>query len=155
MAKRKCQCHGTSGMCILKTCVGRLPTLREVATTIKYLYKLAYKGSVDENGILTPVENTVNLADMLVYLSESPDYCKRNKSYNSQGTLGRVCRVPYRSSTRGSKGHCKELCFNCGYTIKYEIRPKKVRCNCRFRWCCEVKCDTCHEDEDVLVCHNR
>ena len=155
MAKRKCKCFGASGMCILKSCAGALPTLREVATTIRYLYKLAYKGVITENGFLKPIKNTIDLADMLVYLSDSPDYCQRNKSYGSQGTLGRVCRIPHRGSTRGSRDHCKELCYSCGYTIKYELRPKKVKCNCRFRWCCEVVCDTCHEAEDVLVCKKR
>ena len=153
MARRQCRCQGTSGNCIMKTCNGRLPTLREVGTTIKYLYKLAYKGIYNKRDELKPIMSNTDLADMLVYLSDSPDYCKRDKTYNSFGTRGRVCRVPHRNSTRASKGHCEKLCYSCGYTIKYEVRPKKVRCNCKFRWCCEVKCDTCYEKEDVLVCN--
>lgn len=155
MAQRNCKCHGKSGTCALKTCSGRLPTLREVGTTLKYLYKLAYKGSIDRNGMLKTARDNVDLADMLVYLSDSPDYCKKNQTHGSEGTLGRVCRVPYREGTRGSKGHCNELCYSCGYTIKYQVRSRKVRCNCKFRWCCEVKCQTCYEEEDVLVCHSK
>ncbi|XP_065058880.1 protein Wnt-8-like [Rhopilema esculentum] len=155
MAKRFCRCHGTSGMCSLKTCAGHLPTLKQVGTTIRYLYKLAYKGKVVKNFMLRPTvsRNAVDLTDVLVYLSESPDYCKVNQSHGSQGTIGRACRIPVRDSTRGSKGHCNELCYSCGFSIRYEVRPKKVRCNCKFRWCCEVRCETCRYDEDVLVCH--
>lgn len=158
MAKRRCRCHGTSGMCALQTCAGSLPTLKDVGTTLRYLYELAHKGVVHKHKELrlSGKVDAIELGDVLVYLSKSPDYCKRNTSYGLQGTLGRVCRVPHRGSTRGSmKGHCNTLCFSCGYTIKYEVKPRKVRCNCKFKWCCHVKCERCLQGEDVLVCHKR
>ncbi len=157
MAKRSCKCHGASGMCMLKTCAGVLPTLKEIGTTLKFLHTLSHKGRVDNNKVLKPGKENrpVNLSDMLIHLTDSTDYCTKNKSYGSQGTLGRVCQVPLQSAKKASMGHCNKLCFSCGYTTKCAFRHKKVRCNCKFRWCCLVDCQTCKQKQGVVVCANK
>eukprot|EP00794_Sanderia_malayensis_P007307 gene7307-8124_t len=128
MVKRTCKCHGASGMCMLKTCAGILPSLNEIGTTLKFLYTLSHKGRVDKNKVLKPgnEDRPVNLADMLIHLTDSTDYCKKNKSYGSLGTLGRTCQAPLKSGTKeASPGHCNTLCHKCGYTTKYTLRRKR------------------------------
>lgn len=157
MATRNCKCHGTSGMCVLKTCAGLLPSLKEVGTTLKFLYKLSHKGRVDSSNTLKPINKNrpVDLSDMLIYLTDSVDYCKRNKSFGSQGTLGRVCSIPLPGAKTASGGHCAKLCSSCGYKATHSFRFKKVRCSCKFRWCCQVDCETCKQKQHVLVCSNK
>lgn len=87
----------------------------------------------------------VPTASDLVYLDESPDYCVRNENVGILGTSGRVCN----RTSHGLDG-CKLLCCGRGYnTIKTTV---KERCQCTFKWCCEVKCKTCIKPVDVHTC---
>lgn len=107
----------------------------------------------------------VPTATDLVYLDESPDWCRNTKqlqwpgkqtieyiylsdvvewnfacvysfSHLFTGTHNRVCN----KSSSGLDG-CAILCCGRGYNTKKII--VKERCNCKFHWCCHVKCDTC------------
>lgn len=57
-------------------------------------------------------------------------------SSNVTGTHNRVCN----KSSSGLDG-CAILCCGRGYNTKKIV--VKERCNCKFHWCCHVKCDTC------------
>lgn len=112
-------------------------------------------------------------ASDLVYLDESPDWCRNNRqlqwpgmwfmqkyflssmdflhfsdvphskitiSQNAilhfTGTHNRVCN----KTSTGLDG-CAILCCGRGYNTKKIV--VKERCNCKFQWCCQVKCETC------------
>ena len=63
----------------------------------------------------------------------------------SVGTVGRVCNT----SSLGSDG-CDIMCCGRGYDTK---RVKvEYKCECKFHWCCEVKCQDCEKWEDVHTC---
>merc|ERR1712122_158324 len=107
--------------------------------------------------------DTIPTANDLVYLSQSPDYCRANATIGTLGTRGRTCQGPnemkkikrYGLPNRddGKKleirdwdeeGSCGVMCCNRGYeTI---IMTVKERCNCKFHWCCYVECQTCEKD---------
>lgn len=83
--------------------------------------------------------------DDLVFLEESPDYCVPNSNTGSLGTTGRAC-----NKTTLGHGSCGILCCGRGFnTIQVE---EEYRCQCKFHWCCYVKCNTCRRTVDKHVC---
>lgn len=82
----------------------------------------------------------------LVYLDDSPNYCDRNLRLGSLGTTGRPCNLTARADLNG----CDFLCCKRGYNTHEYIRETK--CRCKFKWCCEVQCDTCRERIEQYTC---
>ena len=82
----------------------------------------------------------------LVYLTESPDYCKSNSSIDVQGTLNRECN-------HHSDDSCKKLCSSCGYRKHSFVKTvENMQCNCKFRWCCTVVCEKCESKQISSKC---
>lgn len=100
----------------------------------------------------------------LIYLDESPDWCRTNRllqwagksiecslfvrklmKFFSSGTHGRVCN----KSSSGLDG-CGILCCGRGYNTKNIV--VRERCNCKFHWCCQVKCDVCTKVLEEHTC---
>lgn len=52
------------------------------------------------------------------------------------GTHGRIC-----NKTSSGLDGCGILCCGRGYNTKNIV--VRERCNCKFHWCCQVKCDVC------------
>lgn len=79
----------------------------------------------------------------LVYISDSPNYCKPDTILGITGTLNRECE----------RNSCTKLCSNCGHR-KHSVVRKVVnnKCNCKFHWCCKVTCSTCVEKKLVTKC---
>lgn len=61
------------------------------------------------------------------------------------GTHGRVC-----SKTSTGLDSCSILCCGRGYNTKKIV--VKERCNCKFHWCCQVKCDVCIKTIEEYTC---
>ncbi|TPP65483.1 Protein Wnt [Fasciola gigantica] len=75
----------------------------------------------------------------LVYLEESPNYCRHDPSIGHLGIAGRLCNA----SSSDAPNSCNRLCCDRGYdTFEYESERK---CDCKFFWCCEVRCKVCRE----------
>ena len=84
----------------------------------------------------------------LVY-TERLNYCISKKNLGIPGTQGRVCINKPPKAGNGMTS-CKILCCERGYLpIK---RKTKVRCNCKFLWCCRVTCDLCEQVIDEYIC---
>ncbi|ESN97651.1 hypothetical protein HELRODRAFT_85162, partial [Helobdella robusta] len=87
--------------------------------------------------------------DELIFSTISPDYCSPDVSVGSVGTEGRVCDV----DSTGTKG-CRSMCCGRGYTV--EVQEVKYRlvdwCECKYHWCCYVKCRTCLKSIQVYRC---
>lgn len=81
----------------------------------------------------------------LVYLENSPNYCEKEKSVGSLGTVGREC-----NRTSSDIDGCDLLCCGRGYNTHQYMRT--WQCNCKFHWCCYVNCDTCREKTENYVC---
>lgn len=83
--------------------------------------------------------------DDLIYIHSSPNFCDTNPLLRTPGTSGRVCNI----TSSGIDG-CDILCCGRGYNV--QVVTETVKCNCRFFWCCHVKCDTCKNTREVYTC---
>ncbi|CAJ0933223.1 unnamed protein product, partial [Mesorhabditis belari] len=162
--KPKCKCHGVSGACNLKTCWMQLPAIRDIGQHLLDKYRTAKRVQINNRGNLQLLANgneyPVNrIAGKngserkargvpptdLVFMDDSPDYCRYDRSLGTVGTEGRHCK-------RGSSGAegCDALCCGRGYnTLTLETTAK---CKCKFEWCCKVVCQTCVNSTRVDIC---
>ena len=81
----------------------------------------------------------------LIFYERSPNYCESDPDLAVWGTRGRVC-----NSTSADIDNCETMCCGRGYAT-LEV-TKVERCNCKFHWCCYVKCDTCESVAWLTVC---
>jgi wingless-type MMTV integration site family protein 6 len=144
-----CKCHGLSGSCTLRTCWRKMPTPRTVSAILKQRFDGAVKVTIFNDGkTLLPIgEQSIKppTPEDLVYSMPSPDYCEPNKSLGSLGTARREC-----DPDSLGVGGCDQLCCDRGYTTeKIQVTEN---CNCRFRWCCEVICQTCRVTKYIHRC---
>ncbi|KAF6033075.1 hypothetical protein EB796_008656 [Bugula neritina] len=141
--KTECKCHGVSGSCEVKTCWRSLPSFKQVGQILKQSFdgatevKSKKKSQVGRMQLipssrkLKPFE-----VDDLVYLKDSPDFCEKNSTLGSLGTHGREC-----NKTSKNIDGCDLMC--CGRGYRTIIEHVTDRCNCKFYWCCFVKCEEC------------
>ena len=99
--------------------------------------------------------------DALLYISKSPNFCEKDDRRGILGTSGRKCKI----DSNGADG-CREMCCGRGYYVENQKVmyfffyfketdnqiKKLTTCNCKFEWCCEVKCDTCEENIKQAYC---
>ena len=158
----ECKCHGVSEACTVRTCWKRLPDFRRIGDVLKSKFDSASMvefeqnsnrndhNSNNKNGKLAfrPTNKLLKApttAD-LVYYEESPDFCERNPETGSLGTARRECN----NTSMGTDG-CDLMCCGRGYTTtENEIEEL---CNCRFFWCCKVKCESCMNRQIVHRCN--
>lgn len=146
--KTECKCHGLSGSCTVRTCWRKMPSFREVGNRLKESFDGAAKviPSNDGHSFITegPTIKPPGRFD-LIYSEDSPDFCKLNRKTGSLGTTDRQCNA----TSPGIEG-CELLCCGRGYDTR--IIKEKINCQCRFRWCCEVTCNTCLVKKTVNTC---
>ncbi|KAK2721226.1 protein Wnt-1-like [Artemia franciscana] len=143
-----CKCHGVSGSCTVKVCWRKLQALHRAAKTLMERYEGATKVKINKKrkwrvageGIRKPTKKD------LLYVNDSPDYCEADESLELPGTRGRECN---RTSV-GIDG-CLLLC--CGRGYRTIVRMEEEKCNCRFEWCCKVKCEKCIVRRDIYICN--
>ncbi|XP_059611738.1 protein Wnt-5 [Phlebotomus argentipes] len=142
-----CKCHGVSGSCSLITCWQQLSSMREIGNYLREKYDEATRVKMNKRGRLQVHDSRfkVPTALDLVYLDESPDWCRNSKQLQWQGTHGRVC-----NKTSSGLDSCSILCCGRGYNTKKIV--VRERCNCKFQWCCHVKCDVCVKVIEEFTC---
>ncbi|XP_072027500.1 protein Wnt-7b-like isoform X3 [Amphiura filiformis] len=152
----ECKCHGVSGSCTMKTCWTTLPSFRMVGDLLKAKYDSPLevepvRARRTRQPAFLKVKDTKSDAftkprsSNLVFLQKSPNYCDFNPISGSMGTVGRFCN---RTST-GTDG-CDLMCCGRGYnTHQY---TKIWQCNCKFHWCCYVRCSQCSEQTEEYTC---
>ena len=148
--KVQCKCHGVSGSCELKTCWRAMPTFREVGLLLKEKFDGATEVQQKRAGsrrklVPTNTQFKPHTLSDLVYLEASPDFCEYDVKTGSLGTQGRLCN----KSSRAIDG-CELMCCGRGYNT----RRKTVieRCQCKFHWCCYVKCQKCQREVEEHYC---
>jgi len=148
----ECRCHGVSGSCAVKTCWRSLAPFQRVGA----LLKERFEASVEVRQRLAAgglkVRRKDKLArqvpvarDALVHLHKSPNYCVADAQRGILGTRGRHCS----RSSRGPDG-CNLLCCGRGYNTRL-VRHVE-RCDCKFVWCCYVRCRRCESMNDMHTC---
>ena len=140
-----CGCTGVSGSCATRVCQRIMPPFKDVGEHIKKLYHSAVKMSTSRRGRKQIREATISKARQLFYLEKSPNFCYPNKMKGVLGTSGRVCNI-----TSTNMDSCRLLCCGQGYNI--QIRRNVKKCNCKFKWCCNVDCNICESLEQVHTC---
>lgn len=134
-----CKCHGVSGSCSVITCWQQLTSIKDIAEYLKEKYDSSTQVRMNQRKKLQvrDYRRTIPNAEDLVYIENSPDWC-RTKNNWWKGTQGRVCN-------RNSKG--PDSCFGnnicCGRGFNTRKLVVREKCNCKFHWCCTVKCRTC------------
>ncbi|XP_031641034.1 protein Wnt-2 isoform X1 [Contarinia nasturtii] len=171
LLRTDCKCHGVSGSCAMKTCWKSLPPFRVIGDVLMKRYHKAKSveavidrhatrasGLHNENNLSLVIkrDRTTSLHGNrrkfetpkrleLVHLDPSPQYCERNLSTGSLGTVDRPCNL-----TAHGLNSCDLLCCGRGHNIHQFNR--KWQCRCKFKWCCEVQCDICHERIEQYTC---
>ncbi|XP_046661333.1 protein Wnt-7b [Homalodisca vitripennis] len=150
----ECKCHGVSGSCSMKTCWKTLPPFRVIGDNLMRKYwrarpvvampspkglALSVRRGRAAQGVTTPKKSD------LVFLEPSPNYCEKDLSAGSLGTVGRLCN----RTSKGTDG-CDLMCCGRGYNTHQFT--KVSQCHCKFHWCCYVKCDTCSERTEQYSC---
>ncbi|XP_037866642.1 protein Wnt-6 [Bombyx mori] len=146
--KIECKCHGLSGSCTLRTCWWRMPTFREVGDRLRDRFEGAAKVIASNDGdSFMPESPSIKKPGKkdIIYSEESPDFCAPNLKTGSLGTQGRQCNI----SSAGTDG-CDQMCCRRGY-VETTINETE-NCNCQFKWCCEVICETCNVKRNIQTC---
>ncbi|XP_075236473.1 protein Wnt-11b-2-like [Lycorma delicatula] len=148
-----CQCHGISGSCSVRTCWKALPNVFNDNVLLNTL-TLKYRNAVEmfQSHQHNQINNKTNVRNNIIYFTKSPDYCTKDLRTGSQGTIGRQCNdsaIPSSLSLM-SQNSCTNMCCGRGY-ISY-INQYQERCNCKYYWCCYVKCKTCHVNVKINKC---
>nr|XP_033815626.1 protein Wnt-16 [Geotrypetes seraphini] len=144
-----CRCHGVSGSCAVKTCWKTMSSFEKVGSFLKDKYensvhvldrlkKKVRRKEKDQRKIPVHKED-------LIYMHSSPNYCMRDQKLAVPGTHGRVC-----NRTSDGPDGCNLLCCGRGYNT-HVVRHVQ-RCECKFVWCCYVRCRQCESVTDVHTC---
>ncbi|MEQ2187651.1 Protein Wnt-8b [Goodea atripinnis] len=157
--QKTCKCHGVSGSCTTQTCWLQLPEFREVGNYLKEKYHRALKvdllrgagNSAASRGAIAETFNSISRKE-LVHLEESPDYCLENRTLGLPGTEGRECLKKGKNLNKWEKRSCKRLCGECGLAVEERKAEMVSSCNCKFHWCCAVKCDQCRKTVTKYFC---
>ncbi|XP_069159423.1 protein Wnt-8b isoform X2 [Procambarus clarkii] len=162
--RQSCKCHGVSGSCTTQTCWLRLVSFTSVGSALKKWYRRALKLK-DSNALTaatssleeTPQSQGMSIPNIdprrLVYLADSPDYCLPNHTEGWAGTAGRQCsRERGKNVTLEERRSCRRLCRECGRPVTKAVSTVTTSCNCSFRWCCEVQCESCVNSVIKFTC---
>ncbi|CAL8262724.1 unnamed protein product [Lota lota] len=163
--KRACKCHGVSGSCSVQTCWMQLPDFRSVGSYLKVKHEQAKKlqmdkrrmragNSADNRGALIDAFSGIRRTE-LIYLEDSPNYCSKNQSLGLHGTEGRECVKGNKNMTQWERRSCRRLCHECGLRVVEKRVEIVSSCNCKFHWCCTVKCERCTQTVTKYYCARR
>ncbi|CAB4005228.1 Wnt-1-like isoform X1 [Paramuricea clavata] len=147
--KKVCKCHGSSSSCTMKTCMKKLETFNKVGQVLYEKYTTAIRVIYHNGSLRDEANKTVTKKKTkLIYYTPSPDYCHANRTLKIAGVEGRVCEA----ATNSDFKKCRKLCEDCGLKMKLQAVTRKVKCNCKFVWCCFVKCDECKKQVFTATC---
>ncbi|KAM8848650.1 protein Wnt-8a-like [Synchiropus picturatus] len=161
--RKACKCHGVSGSCSIQTCWMQLADFREVGNYLKIKYAQAKKMETDKKPIraANSADNRGAIAirgiprTELIYLEDSPNYCIKNQSMGYMGTEGRECVKGGKRIPEKERKSCRKLCHDCGLKVVEKRIQVVSSCNCKFHWCCTVKCDKCTQVVTKYYCARR
>ncbi|XP_072038870.1 protein Wnt-16-like [Amphiura filiformis] len=144
-----CRCHGVSGSCTVKSCWKTMPSFLQVGDYLKTRYQQSVEVLNRPKKKLRRRDKRMRKVsipdDDLVHVDSSPNYCRSDPEKGILGTVGREC-----NRTSDASDSCDLLCCGRGYNTM-EVRQVD-RCDCKFFWCCEVRCKTCETVRDMHTC---
>ena len=150
--EKVCKCVGISGSCDTQCCYKILRPLRVSIDWLQNQYISAKKVKPSSrpkrdgtSDLVTAIGAQTPAKTDLIYLVESPSYCRFNNNTMSLGTTDRIC-----NSTSLGNDNCNIMC--CGRGFSNHLVEEDKYCNCKFNWCCEVKCDKCRRKRTYQKC---
>ncbi|XP_023340634.1 protein Wnt-8-like [Eurytemora carolleeae] len=168
--RRVCKCHGVSGSCAVQTCWKSVGDFNSVGRYLRRRHKDAVHVGTGGSGLTTLSDPSLNKIIFsrasrdrrtvpaikkrkLVFLQPSPNYCIANPALRVPGVKGRVCSVSpeSKSKTKDIK-KCSDVCTGCGLDARKEVKLVSTSCNCKFEWCCNLKCETCTREQITITC---
>ncbi|XP_041364326.1 protein Wnt-8b-like [Gigantopelta aegis] len=160
MLQVSCKCHGVSGSCSIRTCWRKLSDFRSSGNFLKKRYNKSVR-VITGNKENKPVGELrmfimarVSSKD-LAYVDKSPSYCTASTAMGTRGTEGRHCSRPRRGLrvAKSEKVSCRRLCSQCGFVVRKYTVETSSSCNCKFYWCCSVRCKQCNTIVQKYYCH--
>lgn len=154
---KSCKCHGISGSCTVRVCWRTMPKMTQLSSELRKKFDYAVKVKLNKNknkltrisrgrrGKKRQTNSRRPSPSSLVYVDNSPDFCKQDPRFGILGTRGRTC-----NKTSGGPDSCSHMCCGRGYNSVNRI--KDVKCNCSFIWCCHVRCDWCKKEWVEQTC---
>uniref|UniRef100_A0A8C2Y9B8 Protein Wnt n=1 Tax=Coturnix japonica TaxID=93934 RepID=A0A8C2Y9B8_COTJA len=144
-----CRCHGVSGSCAVKTCWKTMSSFEKIGRFLKDKYENSIQVSDKMKKKLRRKEKSQRKIPIqkedLLYVNKSPNYCVEDQKLGIPGTQGREC-----NRTSDGPDGCNLLCCGRGYNT-HVVRHVE-RCECKFVWCCYVRCRRCETMTDVHTC---
>ncbi|KAM4678422.1 protein Wnt-16 [Discoglossus pictus] len=144
-----CRCHGVSGSCAVKTCWKSMSSFEKIGNYLKDKYENSIQISDRLKRKVRRKEKNYRKIPLrkeeLVYSNRSPNYCVEDRKLGISGTHGREC-----NRTSDGPDGCNLLCCGRGYNT-HVVRHVE-RCECKFVWCCYVRCRRCESMTDVHTC---
>lgn len=125
-----------------------MPSFQEVGSRLLDRYDGASKVITRNDGGGYIPENPSHKKptnDDLVYIEDSPDFCRLNKTLGTLGTHGREC-----NKSSPDEFGCDIMCCHRGYDTK--VIEVTTKCKCVFQWCCNVTCQQCVEQKEMFSC---
>jgi hypothetical protein len=165
--KQICKCHGVSGSCSIKVCWKIMPEFRVIGDELMNKYALAARIDTKKPRerikklreiVLSRYSRNLNtkpnLKDDLVFISKSPNFCRKNLVHGVIGTNKRLCSSMNSTQLNLSdqaRESCEYLC--CGRGFHTQIVEVEEECECQFQWCCSVKCKKCKKKMIQYFCN--
>ncbi|XP_008313492.1 protein Wnt-16 [Cynoglossus semilaevis] len=142
-----CRCHGVSGSCAVKTCWRTMAPFERVGLYLKDRYEHSVQVSDRSKRKTRRKEQRRPQVDkhQLIFFNKSPNYCLEDQRRGVAGTRGRRC-----NRTSAGPDGCNLLCCGRGYNT-HVVRHVQ-RCECKFVWCCYVRCRRCESMNDMHTC---
>ncbi|XP_075456051.1 protein Wnt-16 [Ascaphus truei] len=144
-----CRCHGVSGSCAVKTCWKSMSSFEKIGSYLKDKYENSIQISDRLKRKVRRKEKYHRKVPIrkedLIYTNRSANYCVEDRKLGIPGTHGRECN----RTSEGPAG-CNLLCCGRGYNT-HVVRHVE-RCECKFVWCCYVRCRRCESMTDVHTC---
>ena len=144
-----CRCNGATASCAYKFCHRRVIQLKKVAHKLLTKYDTAVKlnelsttSNMPSTTTSEEFDATEVFSDSLLYLTDGPNHCTYTRGH--QTVTGRQCVL-------GGKGEnsCERMCCHGYHESVIEVHEQ---CWCKFRYCCEVICDTCKTFKKIHEC---
>ena len=170
--KQVCKCHGVSGSCTMKICWKVMPEFRVIGNELLKSYQraaqirdTAAKARVQKLKTIVNRRNRqisnmheMRQKDQLVFIDNSPNFCKSSSHFDTLGTSGRTCSIVALTSQNStsnfeasSNALCEHLCCGRGYYSVVTVTEEE--CDCQFQWCCSVKCKICKKKIVQYFCN--